>query len=49
MTERIIELADLAVEDIPSGPGTSSDEFCIKFAELIIPRYAVGAPESHVA
>ena len=36
MNERIIELADKAVEDISSGPWNISDEFCIKFAELII-------------
>ena len=36
MNERIIELADKAVEDISSGPWNISDEFCKKFAELII-------------
>ena len=36
MNERILELADKAVEDISSGPWNISDEFCIKFAELII-------------
>ena len=36
MNERIIELADKAVEDISTGPWNISDEFCIKFAELII-------------
>lgn len=36
MNERIIELADKAVEDISSGPWNISDEFCIKFAELIV-------------
>ena len=36
MNELIIELADKAVEDISSGPWNISDEFCIKFAELII-------------
>ena len=35
MNERIIELADKAVEDISSGPWNISDEFCKKFAELI--------------
>lgn len=36
MNQRIIELADRAVEDISSGPWNISDEFCIKFAELIV-------------
>jgi hypothetical protein len=36
MSERIIELADKAVEDISSGPWNISDEFCIKFAQLIV-------------
>ena len=36
MNERIIELADKAVEDISSGPWNISDEFCIKFARLIV-------------
>ena len=40
MNERIIELADKAVEDISSGPWNISDEFCIKFAELIIREYS---------
>ena len=36
MNERIIELADKAVEDISSGPWNISDEFCIKFSQLIV-------------
>jgi hypothetical protein len=36
MSERIIELADKAVEDISSGPWNISDEFCKKFAQLIV-------------
>jgi len=36
MNERIIELADKAVEDISSGPWNIPDEFCKKFAELIV-------------
>ena len=36
MNERILELADQAVENISSGPWNISDEFCIKFAELIV-------------
>lgn len=36
MNERIIELADKAVEDVSSGPWNISDEFCIKFAHLIV-------------
>ena len=53
MNERIIELADKAVEDISSGPWNISDEFCIKFAELIVqecvsilmkPGYAMNHP-----
>ena len=41
MNERIIELADKAVEDISSGPWNISDEFCIKFARLIVLECAV--------
>ena len=41
MNERIIELADKAVEDISSGPWNISDEFCKKFAELIIKECSV--------
>ena len=40
MNERIIELADKAVEDISSGPWNISDEFCKKFAELIVKECA---------
>lgn len=40
MNERILELADKAVEDISSGPWNISDEFCIKFAELIVKECA---------
>jgi biotin operon repressor len=36
MNERIIELADKAVEDISSGPWNISDEFCIKFSRLVV-------------
>ena len=36
MNERILELADKAVEDMPSGPWNIPDEFCKKFAELIV-------------
>ena len=36
MNERAIELADKAVEDISTGPWNISDEFCKKFAELIV-------------
>ena len=36
MNERIKELADKAVEDMPSGPWNIPDEFCKKFAELIV-------------
>lgn len=39
MNEQILELADKAVEDIPSGPWNPwniPDEFCKKFAELIV-------------
>jgi len=36
MNERILELADKAVEDISSGPWNIPDEFCKKFAELIV-------------
>jgi hypothetical protein len=41
MNERILELADKAVEDISSGPWNISDEFCKKFAELIIEQCGV--------
>jgi len=47
MNERIIELADKAVEDISSGPWNISDEFCIKFAELLI-RECVGVADDYV-
>jgi len=46
MNERIIELADRAVEDISSGPWNISDEFCIKFAELIV-RECINTLEFH--
>ena len=46
MNERIIELADKAVEDISSGPWNISDEFCIKFAELIV-RECINVSEEH--
>jgi hypothetical protein len=36
MNERILELADKAAEDSSSGPWNISDEFCKKFAELIV-------------
>ena len=36
MNERIIKLADKAVEDISSCPWNISEEFCIKFARLIV-------------
>jgi len=36
MNARILKLADKAVEDMPSGPWNIPDEFCEKFAELII-------------
>jgi hypothetical protein len=48
MNERILELADKAVEDMPSGPWNIPDEFCKKFAELIVrecDRYARNAWE----
>ena len=35
MNERILELADKAIEDIP-GAWNIPDEFCKKFAELIV-------------
>ena len=40
MNERILELADKAVEDMPSGPWNIPDEFCKKFAELIVQECA---------
>jgi hypothetical protein len=40
MNERIIELADKAVEDISSGAWNISDEFCKKFAQLIVQECA---------
>jgi len=36
MNDRIIELADKAVEDISTAPWNISDEFCIKFADSIV-------------
>lgn len=35
MNERILELADKVMEDLP-GPWNIPDQFCEKFAELII-------------
>lgn len=35
MNERILELADQAIEDMP-GAWNIPDEFCKKFAELIV-------------
>ena len=46
MNERIIELADEAVENISSGPWNISDEFCIKFAQLIV-RECIDKIETH--
>jgi hypothetical protein len=40
MNERILELANKAVEDMPSGPWNIPDEFCEKFAELIVKECA---------
>lgn len=37
MNERILELADKVTEDLP-GPWSISDQFCEKFAELIIQK-----------
>jgi hypothetical protein len=45
MNERILELADKAVEDMPSGPWNIPDEFCKKFAELIVRECAAQAEE----
>jgi len=43
MNERILELADKAIEDMP-GAWNIPDEFCKKFAELIVRECAdVGA------
>ena len=47
MNERIIELADKAVEDISSGPWNISDEFCKKFAELIVAECLVVINQSN--
>lgn len=46
MNERILELADKAVENISSGPWNISDEFCIKFAQLIV-RECIDKIETH--
>jgi hypothetical protein len=40
MNERILELADKAAEDSSSGPWNISDEFCKKFAQLIVKECA---------
>jgi hypothetical protein len=45
MNERILELADKAVEDMPSGPWNIPDEFCKKFAELIVREMLVTCEE----
>jgi hypothetical protein len=39
MNERILELADKAIEDMP-GAWNIPDEFCEKFAELIVKECA---------
>jgi hypothetical protein len=39
MNERILELADKAIEDMP-GAWNIPDEFCKKFAELIVKECA---------
>ena len=39
MNERILELADKAIEDMP-GAWNIPDEFCEKFAELIVQECA---------
>lgn len=50
MNERIIELADKAVEDIPAGAWNIPDEFCEKFAELIVRECAgVAGCNGHVS
>jgi phage portal protein BeeE len=36
MNKRIIELADKAIEDVPNAWMNIPDEFCQKFAELIV-------------
>lgn len=36
MNKRIQELADQAIEDMPGGAWNIPDEFCKKFAELIV-------------
>jgi hypothetical protein len=45
MNERILELADKAVEDMPSGPWNIPDEFCKKFAQLIVREMLVTCEE----
>jgi hypothetical protein len=45
MNKRILELADKAVEDMPSGPWNIPDEFCKRFAELIVRECADIADE----
>ena len=40
MNERILELADKAIEDMP-GAWNIPDEFCKKFAELIVRECAL--------
>ena len=53
MNERILELADKAIEDMP-GAWNIPDEFCEKFAELIVAectdlvqKYMSRWPEDH--
>ena len=48
MNQRILELADKAVEDMPSGPWNIPDEFCKKFAELIV-RECIGCCEQVIS
>tara|TARA_R110000868_G_scaffold227365_3_gene480318 strand:- start:18 stop:230 length:213 start_codon:yes stop_codon:yes gene_type:complete len=46
MNERILELADKAIEDMP-GAWNIPDEFCEKFAELIVKECADLAESFH--
>ena len=47
MNKRVLELADKAVEDIPAGAWNIPDEFCEKFAELIVRECAKVLESGH--
>ncbi|CAB5222009.1 hypothetical protein UFOVP242_223 [uncultured Caudovirales phage] len=49
MNQRILELADQAAEDVPGAHMNIPDEFCKKFAELLIREYSYDVMNLHGA